>query len=62
MNKKQDPFICCLQDTHFRWKDTQTESEGMEKDILYRNEKKVGVAILTSDKSVFKTKNVKRYK
>ena len=35
--QKQDPYICCLQETHFRPKDTyrhiQTESEGMEKDI-----------------------------
>ena len=25
--------ICCLQETHFRSKNTQTESDGMEKDI-----------------------------
>ena len=25
--------MCCLQETHFRAKDTQTESEGMDKDI-----------------------------
>ena len=29
---KQDPYICCLQETHFRPRDTQTETEGMEKD------------------------------
>ena len=33
--QKQDPYICCLQETHFISKyNTQTESEGMEKDIL----------------------------
>ena len=31
--KKQDPTICCLPAIHFRAKDTQTESEGMEEDI-----------------------------
>ena len=31
--QKQDPYICCLLETHFRPRDTQTESEGMEKDI-----------------------------
>ena len=31
--KKQDPSICCLQETHFSCKDTnKTESKGMEKD------------------------------
>ena len=24
---KQDPYICCLQETHFRSQDIQTESE-----------------------------------
>ena len=31
--KKQDPYICCLQETHFKSQDTQTESERMEKYI-----------------------------
>ena len=31
--RKQDPYICCLQETHFRLKDTQTKRKGMEKDI-----------------------------
>ena len=32
--QKQDPYICGLQETHFRPKGhIQTESEGMEKDI-----------------------------
>ena len=29
--RKQDPYICCLQETHFRKKDAQTEGGGMEK-------------------------------
>ena len=31
--KKQDPFICCLQETHFRSKDKQSDTEGIEKGI-----------------------------
>ena len=31
--QKEDPYICCLKETHFRPSDTHTESEGMEKDI-----------------------------
>ena len=31
--RKQDPYICCLQETHFRSKDTQKEIKGMEKVI-----------------------------
>ena len=30
--QKQDPYICCLQETHFRSMDTyRPESEGLEK-------------------------------
>ena len=31
--EKQDPSICSLQETHFRSKDTQIESKGIEKYI-----------------------------
>ena len=31
--QKQDPYICCLQENHFRPRDTYRQSEGMEKDI-----------------------------
>ena len=31
--QKQDPYICCLQETYFRPKDTQTETERMERYI-----------------------------
>ena len=41
---------------------TQNESEGLEKDIPHRDQKKAGVAILISDKIDFKTKAVKRDK
>ena len=42
---------------------TQTESEGLEKDIpCKQRQKKAGLAILISDKTDFKTKAVKRDK
>ena len=34
--QKQDPYLCCLQETHFRPKDIQTESEMMEKYTPYK--------------------------
>ena len=58
--KKQDPYICCLQETHLETRDTHTESEGLEKDISLQ--KKPGVAILISDKIDFEIKAVKRDK
>ena len=62
--QKQDPYICCLQETHFRPRDTyRLKVRGWEK-IFHANgnQKKVGVAILTSDKIEFKIKNVTREK
>ena len=38
--QKQDPYICCLQETYFRPKDTQTETERMEKYISCKWEAK----------------------
>ena len=40
----------------------QTESEGLEKDIPCRDQKKAGVAVLISDQIDFKRKAVKRDK
>ena len=34
--QKQDSYICCLQEIHFRSKDTQSESEGIKKSILWK--------------------------
>ena len=50
--QKQDPYVCCLQETHFRPRDTsRLEVRGWKK-IFHANEnqKKAGVAILISDK------------
>lgn len=32
----REPTIYCLQEAHFRVKDTQTEGKGMEKDFSYK--------------------------
>ena len=60
--RKQDPYICCLQETHLKIEDTfRVKLKGWKK-IFYanRDQKKAGVAILISDKIDFKTKAVKR--
>ena len=62
--QKQDPYICCLQKTHLKTRDTyRLKVKGWEK-LLHtnRDQKKAGVAILISDKIDFKTKAVKRDK
>ena len=62
--QKQDPYICYLQETHFRPRDTfRLKVRGWKK-IFHANgnEKKAGVPILISDKIDFKIKNVTRDK
>ena len=62
--QKQDPYICRLQETHFRPRDTQRLKVRGWKKIFHANgnQKKAGVAILTSDKIDFKIQNVTRDK
>ena len=62
--QKQDPFICCLQETHHKTRDTyRLKVKGWKKIFhVNRDQKKAGVAILISDKINFKTKAVKRDK
>ena len=62
--QKQDPYICYLQETHFRPRDTYRMKVRGWKNIFHANEnqKKTGVAILISDKIDFKIKNVTRDK
>ena len=53
--QKQDPYICYLQETHFRPRDTyRLKVKGCKK-IFHanRNQKKAEVAILISDKIDF---------
>ena len=62
--QKQDPYICCLQATHFRPRDTyRLKVRGLKK-IFHANgnHKKAGVAILISGKIDFKINTVTRDK
>ena len=58
MPTKQDPYTCCLQETHLRPKDTYTVKVRGWKNIFHTNgkEKKAGVAIHISDKIDLKIK------
>ena len=60
--QKEDPYICCLQETHFETGDTYRLKVKGWKKIFHanRDQKKAGVAILISDKIDFKTKAVKK--
>ena len=60
--KKQDPSICCLQETHFGPEDTLRLKVRGWRTIYHAtgSQKKAGVAILTSDKLDFKLKAVTR--
>ena len=62
--QKQDPYICCLQETHLKTGDTyRLKVKGWKKIFqANRDQKKAGVEILISDKIDFKTKAVKRDK
>ena len=62
--QKQDPYICCLQGTHFRPRDTYRLKMRRWKKIFHANgnQKKAGVAILITDKIDFKIKTVTRNK
>ena len=62
--QKQDPSICCLQETHLKTRDTYRLKVKGWKKIYHanRDQKKAGVAILISDKIDFEIKAVKRDK
>ena len=62
--QKQDPYICCLQETNFRPRDTYRLKVRGWKKIFHANgnQKKAGVATLISDKIDFKTKTITRNK
>ena len=62
--QKQDPNICCLQETHLKTRETyRLKAKGWKK-IFHTNgdQKKAGVAILISDKIDFEIKAVERDK
>ena len=62
MDTKQDPYMCCLQETHFRPKDTYRLKVRGWKNTFYANgkQKKAGVANLISDKIGLKIKKITR--
>ena len=62
--QKQDPYKCCLQETHFRPRDTyRLKVRGWKKTFHANgNQKKTGITILISDKINFKIKTVTRNK
>ena len=64
MDTKEGLYICCLQQTHFRPRDTYRLKVRGWKKIFHANgnQKKPGVAILISDKIDFKTKTITRDK
>ena len=61
---KQGPYICYLQETHFRPKDSYRLKVRGWKNIFLANgkQKRAGVAILISDKIDLKIKNITRDK
>ena len=62
--QKQDPYICYLQETHLKTRDTYRLKVKGWKKIFHanRDQKKAGVAILISVKIDFEIKAVKRDK
>ena len=54
--QKQDPYICCLQETHLKTRDTYRLKVKGWKKIFHanRDQKKAVVAILISDKKTLK--------
>ena len=58
--QKQDPYICCLQETYFTLQDTYKLKVRGWKNIFHANgkQKKAGVAILISDKIDLKIKRL----
>ena len=62
--QKQDPYTCCLPETHFRPRDTYRMKVRGWKKIFHANgnQKKAGVAILISDKIDFIIKTITRDK
>ena len=60
--QEQDPYICCLQETHFRPNDTYRLKVRGWKNVFPANgkQKKAGVAILILDKRDLKIEDYKR--
>ena len=64
MDRETRPYICCLQETHFRPQDIYRRKMRGWKNTFHANgkQKKAGVAIFISDKIDLKIKNITRDK
>ena len=64
MDTKTRPYICCLQETNFKTRDTYRLKVKGWKKIFHANgdQKKAGVAVLISHKIDFEIKDMKRDK
>ena len=62
--KKKDPYICCLQETHLKFRGACRLKAKDWKKTFHANggQRKAGVSILISDKIYFETKTVIRDK
>ena len=60
--RKQDTYMCCLQEIPLIARYTQTKSKGMEEDISCKWKRKKARVILISDKIDFETKAIVRDK
>ena len=62
--QNQDPYICYLQETHLKPRDTYRLKVKGWKTLFHENEdqKEAGVAILISDKTDFEIKSMKKDK
>ena len=62
--QKQDPYICCLQETYLKARDTyRLKVKGWKKIFhAHRDQNKAGVVILISDKIDFEIKAMKETK
>lgn len=61
MDKNQYTTLCCLQETHFTYEDTQRLKMKGQKMIFHANgnKKRAKVAILVSDKIEYKSRMIK---
>ena len=62
--QKQDPYVCCLQEIHFRLQDTHRLKVKGWKNIFHDNgkQRKAGVGTLISDKIDLKIQKITRDK
>lgn len=61
MHKTQDPTLPCLQDTHFRIKNTKRLKVNRKVNTMKTGTKRVPVAILVTDKTGTETEEVIRH-